>query len=246
MKKSVIKRRKRVVPAAQATAIDVANNAMGSPELDDNQSAPRTSAELAVEQRGSVNLDGSINLGFRPKLPRQILPEPNIRSSNGHSQNDLTSYSSQHNHHDLLQSHSRDDENRLPPMAGYPNHGVQRVPSLSPSSFPSPNHRKRSFSIADVEGSGGNDSKRLSSIKSILNPASGQHTSDDEMLDPTLRAQNISNPRNNTGQISVAESSSHDGIEARKLERRRELQREAERMREALKAKERELEELND
>lgn len=268
MKKSVIKRRKRVVPAshgAPTAGIDVANNSIGSPESD--QPSPPGEAP-----RGSLNSDGSVNLGFRMRSEqgRSILPEPisNSRSQNGQlPSSDLTAYASTSQSHSHEHTDSLNDDNRLPPMASYPSPGQPQRPSLSPNSFLSPS-RKRSFSATEIEpmvalsDSGPNastNSKRLSSIKSILNPGYSDADSSDrtnERLSPgPNRYSNQPSPTTNPGYVASpansgvgsATNSARDALsesERAKLERREMLQREAERMREALKAKERELEEL--
>lgn len=262
MKKSVIKRRKRVVPANQGgpSGIDVANNSMGSPESD-RQSPPHIS-----DQRGSTNPDGSVNLGFRGRgLP---VPVSTSRPQNIQQTSDLMAYaSSTQSHHDHPDSLNND--NRLPPMTSYPS-PTQRRPSLSPASFLSPS-RKRSFStiefeqlpfISDSNKTNSNPNaqpKRLSSIKSILNP--GFSDSENSDIDPALRPNparlspnmyGVNSPGPSGGSYATTPAGSpgavaKDGIsdnERSKIERREMLQREAERMREALKAKERELEEL--
>lgn len=258
MKKSVIKRRKRVVPAAQGTqasGVDVANNSVGSPESD-RQSPP------ADAQRGSINPDGSVNLGFRTRLPE---PPSLSRGQNGQQQlpsSDLTAYSSNAPAHEHPESLT--DDNRLPPMTSYPS-PTQRRSSLSPNSFLSPS-RKRSFSATEIEplpslSESHNPSahpKRLSSIKSILNP--GFSDSDSSEMrggdrrspgrypgvgSPSMSSGYATSPANSG--VGSALSSGRDPqseSERSKLERREMLQREAERMREALKAKERELAEL--
>lgn len=230
MKKSVIKRRKRVVPAAQGTqasGIDVASNSLSSPESD------RRSPE-SPDVRGSINVDGSVNLGFRGRaqLP-QLAP---IRGQNGQQlpSSDLMAYSSSNQGHTTENLDSLNDNNRLPPMTSYPS-PTQGRPSLSPNSFLSPS-RKRSFSTAEMEPqqqpqTNRPETQRLSSIKSILNPG----TADGES-----RAAHFP-------QINGAPSPTHlvqNESERAKTERREMLQREAEKMREALKAKERELAEL--
>ena len=235
MKKSVIKRRKRVVPAAQGTqasGIDVANNSMESPESD-RQSPPA--------DRGSINPDGSVNLGFRMRNEQQgrgLLPDPScsMRPQNGHqmSHPDLTAYASQgHAQHDHHES-SLNDNNRLPPMTSYPS-PTNRRSSLSPNSFLSPS-RKRSFSAAEMDPRPAlveptsTHPKRLSSIKSILNPG-------------------FAGPDANSGSTGSALNSGRDATsesDRSKVERREMLQQEARRMREALEAKERELAEMGD
>jgi GATA-binding protein len=264
MKKSIIKRRKRVVPAAQgAQAIDVANNSMGSPESD-RQSPPG--------DRGSINPDGSVNLGFRMRNTQGhgLLPEPSMRSQNGQQvpTSDLTAYAStsnSHTHTHEQHPESLNDDNRLPPMTSYPSPTNRRT-SLSPSSFLSPS-RKRSFSATEIEARPNlsemtsTHPKRLSSIKSILNPGFAESDpkrhSPSRELDPSLRdrypgastpgssAQYATSPSNSgSGSALNSGKDAQSETERSKLERREMLQREAERMREALKAKERELAEL--
>jgi GATA-binding protein, other eukaryote len=264
MKKSVIKRRKRVVPApqgTQASGFDI-NSHTGSPESD----SPLP-GNPHHDQRGTVNADGSINLGFRPRYEPRLLPAP-VAASQVDSKQQLPSIgpashgSNQSNHHQ--DNSSLNNDNRLPPMTSYPS-PTPRPPSLSPNSFLSPS-RKRSFTVAENEPatstSSESNSKRLSSIKSILNP-SQQLGENSEALDPSLRfAHSLemhygktpspsSYGHNSAGawESSSAQSSGRDAeseSERAKMERRAELQREAERMREALRAKERELAELNE
>ncbi|KAB8297899.1 hypothetical protein EYC80_001685 [Monilinia laxa] len=188
MKKSIIKRRKRVVPAvqgSQASSFET-GSVMDSPESD------RASPEEAVE-RGTMNPDGSVNLGLRLRNdPGRALPEP-IRTQNGqhqqqqqqqqqhhqhqhqHQQSDLGAYTSNPNYQGQnLESLTND--NRLPPMASYPSPNQNRL-SVSPNNYLSPS-RKRSFSATDMDPNNTINSeptsastlpKRLSSIKSILN-----------------------------------------------------------------------------
>jgi GATA-binding protein len=271
MKKAIIKRRKRVVPAsqgAQGPGVDATGNPLGSPESD--RHSPTADSQ---EHRGTVNPDGSVNLGFRPRNQerRAVLPEPN-RAQNGQQQpSNLTAYASTTNNqgqaHQSLES--LNNENRLPPMTSYPS-PTQRRPSLSPNSFLSPS-RKRSFSVTELEGrsEAGSlsdpippvQSKRLSSIKSILNPGFTDPEAGD--VEPPLRhalspgpgrhpavGSPMSSAYTPSPASSVVGSALNSGRDAQseseraKQERREMLQREADRMREALKAKERELAEL--
>ncbi|PMD62857.1 uncharacterized protein K444DRAFT_642020 [Hyaloscypha bicolor E] len=261
MKKSVIKRRKRVVPAVQGTqasGIDIANNSMGSPESD--QHSPPAEPQ---SQRGSINPDGSVNLGFRIRneAGRALLPDPvsSSRAANHKAppSSDLTAYASTitqqaHEHHESLSN-----DNRLPPMASYPS-PTQRHSSVSPNSFLSPS-RKRSFSAAEIEPlqpsfPESTHPKRLSSIKSILNPGTFSDPETDRDRQSPGRYPCVGSPFSsgyatspaNSGVGSTLNSARDPASESEraKLERREMLQREAEKMREALKAKERELAEL--
>lgn len=251
MKKAIIKRRKRVVPA-QTSGGDGTSQSVGSPEFDRNSPA----ADLN-EQRGTVNPDGSVNLGLRlrDEPPRTVLPEPisSNRSQNGQqtsSSSNLTAYASTLNNPapPLHTNDSLNNDNRLPPMNSYPS-PTQRHPSLSPNTFISPS-RKRSFSELDARGEHGpssehslsGNSKRLSSIKSILNPGFSDSAGEAE---PHGRSA-ISPGRYTPSPASSVAGGAHSESDRTKLERREMLQREADRMREELRAKERELAELAD
>ncbi|TAQ87549.1 hypothetical protein B7494_g4112 [Chlorociboria aeruginascens] len=263
MKKSVIKRRKRVVPATQGSQASGLEASRGSPESD-HSTPPRES----LEQRGTLNPDGSVNLGFRMRNEQgRVLPEPSTVRSQSNQQippGDLTAYSSTANqNHQQEHSDSLSNDNRLPPMTSYPPRS-QRGPSLSPNSFLSP-PRKRSFAEIDASTpsnaeSNSINSKRLSSIKSILNPGFSEPEPSD--IDPSLRHSlgrrpspsrypAVGSPTLSTAGSAYGASPSNSGAgsacnesERAKAERREMLQREAERMREALKANERELAEL--
>lgn len=253
MKKSVIKRRKRVVPVPAGGPGPEAESTHSavSPDSDDGPPAEESAP------RGSLNSDGSVSLGFRRRVePSRNLPElaSTLRGQSGHPQqqqqmpaNNLAPYASSNPQH-AHQQHAHDPsslnpDNRLPPMAAYPSPS-HRPSSLSPNFLLTPS-RKRSFS-ATVENeaqaqaqaaSEQNNPTRLSSIKSILNPA--QQARGEEDLDPSLRTQQRS-----PGQAYAPVAPMAAEQERAKGERREMLQREAERMREELRAKERELEEL--
>lgn len=243
MKKSVIKRRKRVVPAAaggMSYEMGSPHTAV-SPESDDSNLPTDEGAP-----KGAINPDGSVSLGFRRRVePSRNLPElaSTLRGQNGHQQqttaaNDLTSYASNPHAQTQHDPSSLTSDNRLPPITAYPSPG-HRPSSLSPNFLLTPN-RKRSFSTAadsDTAPAGDQSQGRLSSIKAILNPA---QQASEEALDPSLRQSR--SPRD--GPASVAEVSNDTEADARKRERREMLKLEAERMREDLRAKERELEEL--
>ncbi|KAM3065747.1 GATA type transcriptional activator of nitrogen-regulated proteins [Clarireedia jacksonii] len=269
MKKSVIKRRKRVVPAGQAgqnPSFDTSRQATNSPESDHPSSEE-------VDRRGTVNPDGSINLGFRLRNdPGRSLPEP-IRTQNRqqqHPPSDLTVYASASNVSNQ-NFESLHNDNRLPPMTSYPTPLQASNPgSVSPSSFLSPS-RKRSISAVDAnDGTANTESnsnptqpKRLSSIKSILNPGFADPEANNSDIDSNLRRgddrlspsrySNVASPSlSSVGTLAASPSGSAPAsgkdasseTDRAKAERRELLQREAEKMREALKAKERELAEL--
>ncbi|KAJ2895129.1 putative siderophore regulation gata factor [Zalerion maritima] len=204
MKKAVIKRRKRVIPVSQdgeeiqidhSTPPPYSTPAIAPAPDTDTDSPPQQSGPDQVDQseRGSVNDDGSVNLGLRRRPednPLTLLPDPHLRQNQRTSPplssrtTDLSSYhSSSHHDHHILPNLS--NENRLAPIQSLPttsttstsitSMAVDRQPSLSPASFLSPG-RKRSFSSATEAEAGveqqpeQHNTKRLSSIKSILNP----------------------------------------------------------------------------
>lgn len=204
MKKSVIKRRKRVIPASHEAALE--GGSVPAESVESSSPPPDTFSS----ERGSMNPDGSVNLGLRRRpdhhppqhdhhhhhhhqppqqaqQPLQLVPESVLRQhrpSPPMPSGDLTQYSSNARHHlfrdPVPGSLSLTDDNRLAPITSLPAASSsssvgRRQTSLSPASFLSP-ARKRSFgetespgSAAENPGDGGNN-KRLSSIKSILNP----------------------------------------------------------------------------
>lgn len=262
MKKAVIKRRKRVIPAAGG-AQDTEN---GSVEPADS---PVTDTNMTME-RGSVNADGSINLGLRKRTEAlfSLVPEEQLWNNRqaSPSSGNLNQYHSTPQHQQMHIPDSLTNENRLAPIKsmGGP---VDRQSSLSPASFLSPS-RKRSVSAADMDAPGSNEgehNKRLSSIKSILNPTSsdsGYERSSDHlrphMRSPGSTSTSIPSPGAYSASgatqsptllpIPPTEGSGESNSEADRLkaERRAALEREAEKMRELLAAKERELAELAD
>ncbi|KAI0171755.1 hypothetical protein GGR52DRAFT_437994 [Hypoxylon sp. FL1284] len=162
MKKSVIKRRRRVIPASQADGAAEDTMAIDSIE----QQGQYTEPEL---ERGSVNEDGSVNLGLRRKTehPLTLLPDP-VRSNPGStpiSSSDLMAYHNTNTSQHVGVRNSLTDDNRLAPLTSI-SALSDRQSSLSPASFLSPS-RKRSFSGTESEyaasESAYDNSKRLSS-----------------------------------------------------------------------------------
>lgn len=261
MKKATIKRRKRVIPAS--------HDEDGDDDMD-----METASQERTPERGTINEDGSINLGLRrrPGHPLAIEPEPAMRSSRNTSPlpsstaSDLAVYH-QHSSTSRSMPPTLNDENKLAPLASM-NAAVtdDRQSSLSPASFLSPT-RKRSFSATEVDSvnttdSGHESAKRISSIKSILNPsassggllASGPISAEQaEYTLPPIRSPGSSisprppgaggftplNPPLRLHEIDVES-------ERARAERRVLLRQEADRMRELLAAKERELMELGE
>jgi len=234
MKKSVIKRRRRVIPTADTPPLDDGS-------ATETTASPPPGADMAGE-RGSVNADGSVNLGFRhqPEPSMSLVPESLLRQNRQPSplpSGDLKQYVSSHTHHSHDLPDSLTDDNRLAPLTSL-EIPADRQSSLSPASFLSPS-RKRSFSSTERDFANaseqGESSKRLSSIKSILNAASTAGAR------PEL-AHRYS-PPGSAGPDAVG--GPPRDLERAKAEKRAALQREAERMRELLAAKERELAEMD-
>ncbi|WAO85482.1 Hypothetical protein NCS54_00272500 [Fusarium falciforme] len=260
MKKSTIKRRKRIIPASQ------------DEEMEDAMESVETQSQHdSGPERGSMNEDGSVNLGLRrrPDHPLTIEPQPVVRPTRTMSPlpstSDLAVYHQSSNPRNF--PGSLNDDNRLAPMTSMGT-TTERQTSLSPASFLSP-ARKRSFSTTESEAFNSGEaaqesSKRVSSIniKSILNPSTsadsppnmGAGSDDGDYSLPPIRSPGstiasapspgaFSNRDHTPGTPSMSRDYSMDG-ERVKSERRAALQREADRMREMLAAKERELQEL--
>ncbi|XDG09434.1 hypothetical protein ABKA04_009049 [Annulohypoxylon sp. FPYF3050] len=255
MKKSVIKRRKRVIPANQMEMDGGVEDMMAVDSIE--QQSQYAESEM---ERGSINEDGSVNLGLRRKTehPLTLLPDP-IRSGAGSTpvSTDLMAY---HNtsapHHVVDIRDSLIDDNRLAPLTSI-SVSSDRQSSLSPASFLSPS-RKRSFSGTESEYApsepGYESSKRLSSIKSLLNPSfesspsfrGGDNTpeslrlrspANSLILAPSPSPQLV--PSNILPSLHSRESTVED--ERTKAGRLAALQQETERMRQLLAAKEREM-----
>ncbi|OAA43677.1 GATA transcription factor [Metarhizium rileyi] len=255
MKKPTIKRRKRVIPAMQEE------------EMEDVADSPEAQKMEVTPERGTENEDGSINLGTRrrPETYRlTIEPKPTAMRSSGQisplpSASDLATYHPRSGYSRSVSSHANED-NRLPPMSSM-TAVSDRQSSISPASFLSP-RRKRSFSATDTEtGSnvdiGSENAKRISSIKSILNPTGGGGMSrpgngdmDDYTLPPLRSTGGLLNPHVQDVPPGAGSRNDVHGYmgknenERVKAERRLALQRETDQMREMLAAKERELMEL--
>ncbi|KAK8051415.1 GATA zinc finger [Apiospora rasikravindrae] len=249
MKKAIIKRRKRVIPVTREEQDD--ESALYSPEQEFQKSRPDS-------ERGTMNADGSVNLGLRRRTehPLTLLPDP-IGPNQVSAQlpsTDLTAYHTTHTSqsHDLRDSLV--DDNRLAPLTSI-SVMKDRQSSLSPASFLSPS-RKRSFSAAESElafSDGGYEgSKRLSSINSILNPSrSSQSPSLSAVEDAADSLRLLRSPTGtlasapSPGAYSITSTATNHThtVESERLraEKRAALQLEAEKMRELLAAKEKEL-----
>lgn len=256
MKKATIKRRKRVIPANQDEDGE-----------EDTERMISTSPEKTPE-RGTINDDGSINLGLRrrPETDQPLPAEPRAtdqpvkQASPLPRASDLAAY---HQSSGMSRSisGSLSDSNKLPPLTSM-TAGSERQSSLSPASFLS-RSRKRSFSATETESvagaEGGYDSaKRVSSIKDILNPANDTDARRNENMSqyelPPLRSPGLgmagstsnSYPSSRDGHhghqgATLCGSSEHGGY---RTDREEMLQRETESIRAMLAAKERELVQL--
>jgi hypothetical protein len=249
MKKPTIKRRKRVIPAMQ------------DEEMEDAADSPEAQKIEVTPERGTENEDGSINLGVRRRPdqhPLTIEPKPATLRPSGQvsplpSASDLAAYHQRSGYSQSVSSHATED-NRLPPMSSMAAVS-DRQSSMSPASFLSP-RRKRSFSATDTDAGssvdvGPESAKRISSIKSILNPTgsdgmtrSGGTKMDDYTLPPLRSAGGLLGPHLNDVSNDGPERATKNESERLRTERRLALQKEAARMREMLAAKERELMEL--
>lgn len=231
MKKATIKRRKRVI-AAQDDAESVENDGSGG-------------STEGTPERGTMNCDGSVNLGFRRRAEQlpPIEPRTGFGAPDGHPSpvpTDPAAYQTSHHQNQDIPMYLN-EENRLASLATVAS-TEERQPSLSPASFLSSN-RKRSFSATEadpVSDANREHTKRVSSIISILNPAeSSEQTRYDD------RAAYAGSPsaryaaRYSPGQGREASSDGEVNTQ-----RREALQREAEKMRAMLAAKEKELAEL--
>jgi GATA-binding protein, other eukaryote len=261
MKKSVIKRRKRIIPVTQETPADDDRSSSGEPAT-----SPQPASEISME-RGSTNADGSVNLGIRRRAEQQLslVPETVLRQNRQSSPSlsgGLAQYQSSHGSKGRDIPESLTDDNRLAPLTAI-SIPTDRQSSLSPASFLSPS-RKRSISSADPDTTPTRDdgSKRLSSIKSLLNSTEMARYEDvaeparARMLSPGSTAASASSPGafSSTGSTGAPSTyaTPHSGsgeagreADASKAERRAALRREAEKMREMLAAKERELAEFD-
>lgn len=240
MKKATIKRRKRVI-AAQDDAESIDNDGSGR------------SIE-GTPERGTMNDDGSVNLGFRrraqqlpPIEPRAGLgvpggqPSPLSTDPATHQTSLQPQQPQQHDAPMYL-----NEENRLASLATVAS-SEERQPSLSPASFLS-SSRKRSFSAAEGDPPPSSEgSKRVSSIKSILNPADeSAQMRYDEGREYAARSPHAGFAVTaGAGQYSPGRGGREASAEGPGVAGRREaLRLEAERMRDMLAQKERELAEL--
>lgn len=259
MKKSIIKRRKRVVPALHEFPPHPSTSPPLAPSVSPDP-AQAYHSDIADDHRGSINPDGSINLGTRH---RDDTSTSNFTPRHAPAPVDFTAY--QNPPSDLRYLHDQ-TSNTAPQPTTYPS------PTQPPTSI-SPNPRKRSFSaIQDppLIALDSSDPARLSSISSILNPtrhdlhqhqqhqaelsslasaeAEVEADADDMPIEPSLLAMSNahahahSHPQPQpTIPLPLTNGAVEKAKDRDKTERRKQLSREAESMREMLRAKEREL-----
>lgn len=263
MKKSIIKRRKRVVPAMQeqessnahltSFPVSTSPNSHYSEPIDPRhhrQDSP------SLELNESVNLDARAREHHLDPQHHQYEPPPIGVDFTGYQIDQQQRPSSrgppQHPHLPLPSIHEPSARNASSPDS-------QRT--LSP--FPASTSRKRSFSDAQLEKPSTSSiesgrTNRLSSISSILNPTRRIHT-DDMPIDPSLSGIGQQPPRRQTqlpqlphpphppppSEVRLQNVAEGDQRGWNRMELKARLRREAEQIREMLKAKERELEELS-
>ena len=258
MKKSVIKRRKRVVPAThEQSPSNFHLKSFPRSVSPDSQHADIPHSRDPQELSGNINPDGSVNLGFRSRGR-----EGNL--SNHHRGYepppiDFTGYQVDRSPSQANYSQEQQHVSASTVHAGSRQvSGSTQLP-MPVSSSPPRSTRKRSFSIAEGDSTRDHHaesarSNRLGSISSILNPA--QQTGPGNVpIDPSLTAIDRDNyqqphqqphqqPQPSSGDRSRPAAVDDPGGKE-KSDRRAQLQREAEQMREMLKAKERELAEFS-
>ena len=265
MKKSIIKRRKRVVPAAQEQSPNIPTQAaFPAPDHNDPHFSEKVSQEIpemqvqrnntASEARQSESVD--LNLRFRSQkyeYQQQYEPPP--------IGVDFTGYQLEQNRRASQQQRSPLPCTQDPAPTSAPE--TQYPPALGP--LPPAHARKRSFSKTDSDNMpspstpDSSRANRLSSISSILNPQ--QQSGEELPIDPSLGGLNqqhrhsiaTSQHQLNHPQLplphpemrSRSVGNGDPGGWGERMERRARLRREAEEMREMLRVKERELEALD-
>ncbi|KAL8713041.1 MAG: hypothetical protein Q9220_002901 [cf. Caloplaca sp. 1 TL-2023] len=256
MKKSIIKRRKRVVPAMPdqvqvhvhqqhsslggTTAVDIQNPSSGDSQ--DHQNSPHASRD------GPINDAAQFRQQYRAHQP-QYEPPPI----------DFTGYQL-----DRQRQASAHSQHQPPPpsVSQEESSTSQQAISARLSPFQSSNTRKRSYSNTDRDDPNPPSpesirANRLSSISSILNPTQRRESS---VIDPSLSAlgqqalrqaqssqssQQQQPPQHANGDHEPKRPSDVNASEWL-AQRKARLRQEADQMREMLRAKEKELEDLDD
>ena len=242
MKKSIIKRRKRVVPATQEQESSVHLTAFRVSTSPNSHYSENIDLRHHAQDSPSADLNGSGHNEYRQHMDHQQhhYEPPPIGV-------DFTGYQIDQPHHAHLSLPGIRD-----PSVRHPS-SPESQRTLSPF-IPSAS-RKRSFSDAQLEKPSSSPSEsgrtnRLSSISSILNPTRRQHA-DDMPIDPSLsgigqlpprqssQLQHIPSQHQQPHSITSENRGDPGGWDRR--ERRARLRREVEQLREVLKANEREL-----
>ncbi|KAI4132986.1 MAG: hypothetical protein LQ338_000454 [Usnochroma carphineum] len=251
MKKSIIKRRKRVVPAMQE---HVHSNqqppSFGAGDPSEPQYFENEDVQNQLSPQGvrDMNTDGHNQEQFVEHQPEYETPPI-----------DFTGYQINQSRHPSTQS----QQQRPSPSHAHEQPYTEPQNRLSP--FQSSHARKRSYSNTEQDNaptspppSESGRANRLSSISSILNPT--QQRREEMPIDPSLsllgqQALRQSQTTQQSHQQLPPPQTSNDQQKPRRpsnvdpgewiLQRKAKLRQEAEQMREALRAKEREIEELD-
>ena len=262
MKKSIIKRRKRVVPAMQEHNLNVSQVtsfpvlASPDPSHQENMEDAHQHRESSVPDPGQTGFDESERTVQEDEVMQEEQPPP--------IGVDFTGYKlDQHGKASL----DRQQRTSIARMSSPSTTPALPPAHLSVGTMPPTNARKRSYSNTDREDPSPSTpesarTNRLSSISSLLNPAQQHSATSDEMpIDPSLsqvpqfaKQHRHSTPYHHLQQPQLA-APSPDGRSKSlgsgdpggwdKMERRSRLQREVSFLRDTLRAKERELEELD-
>lgn len=278
MKKSVIKRRKRVVPANNEPESN--HQLLNSFAVSPSPTPQQLDSEPHLRPRMLSTIESRSPLDLRPTP--QHLDSPELRNKQRVSSNmdpnsplnlDLRQRNRPVDHHnqyeppppigvdftgyELDQRHPQSQQQHLPPIS---NLDASRMPSESEAQYklsplPGASSRKRSHSNTEKSSpSPSENTRRLSSITTILNQPQ-QSSAVEEMpidpnlstLPPQLQQHRHSTPLPQPQHYQLPpprQSTSSDPGSWDLNEKKAKLRREAEVIREALKAKERELDEL--
>lgn len=259
MKKSIIKRRKRVVPATQEQEANHAAHLTSFPVSASPKSHYSENPELRHYRQDSPSMDlsESINLDVRVRDYPQDYQHHYEPAPLGV---DFTGYQIEQPRPSSRGPHQ---PQHLPLPSIHDQPALRSSPESQRTLSPFPGStRKRSFSDAHLDAHKASTPEnsrpnRLSSISSILNPTQGA-SADDMPIDPSLSAigqpqrrqphvpqpQQQQIPQPPEIRLRAAILGDPDGRE--RMERKARLRREAEQIRDMLKAKEKELEDMGE
>ncbi|MCJ1280715.1 putative electron transfer flavoprotein subunit [Xylographa opegraphella] len=258
MKKSTIKRRKRVVPALSDQGPEPSNSRTLPPTSVSPDASPASTSEPQLQQSrlSNINYDGSVSLGLRPRnrsTDRQYEAIPTDFTGFGRPPSMSPDTYPQERLKNLHFSSPYNPPMSIPPLQTSPASQLSKPEAT----------RKRSFAAA--EGTSGLEitpdsarSNRLSSISSILNPAQQPGKSNDDIvMDTRYQRSGSSQPQHRNQPYNTMPTSEQRlrpldyedpggaVTELEKSTRKAKLKREAEEMRQMLEAKEKELQELD-